>query len=560
MATRGTTIDLLEEYVLLLDLLDEESFRARAFANAARQLTLSTATLDELLIGNRLKMVKGVGPAVEQAIRAIAEEGTFAELEQVRDRVPAGVLDLMRVDGLGPKKARTLWRDAKITSLDELEAAILAGSLTKLSGFGGKTLDKFSASLAFLRTIGKRRLRHHAKSVAAELTDQLTAIPGVLSVTFCGSLRRNCETIGDLDCLVCASTDALAGVKEQIAALDSVAWLSCETPIWSGQVKSGMDVELSVCTPDELGTKLVLATGSKPHVADLLARQNPLPLCATEEELYASLGLRVVPPPLREEGVRLRTLEESDYPRSVEREDLRGILHVHSTYSDGRHTIRQMAEAMMLRGYEFLGIADHSRSAAYAGGLTPDRVLEQWEEIDYLNDELAPFRILKGTECDILPDGSLDFEDGLLRGFDFVVASIHQGFHMSRDEATSRLCRALENPHVDILGHSTGRLLLKREGYPVDHERLLVCAADNGKSIELNSSPHRLDLDWRWFARALELGIPIPLNPDAHSMDGLDEVEYGLELAAKGPIPKELCPSAWSADEFLTWCQSHPNR
>lgn len=555
--TRYDLIALFEEYVLLLDLLDEESFRAKAFANAARQLSLVTATLEELLVGNRLSMVKGVGPSIAEAIHEVVATGSFRDLNSVRERVPAGVLMLMRVDGLGPKKARTLWRDAKIESLADLEAAIESGALTKFSGFGGKTQDKFRASVAFLKTIGNRRLRHHAKQAADALTEEISQLPGVRSVHFCGSLRRNMETIGDLDCIVCAEADQQHALREQLTNIASIKWNSLEDVLWQGHLVTGMEIELSVCTPNELGARLVQATGSKPHIAELLSRAGALKSAATEEEIYNSLGLRWVPPALREVGLKLRTLSEPDYPRAVERSDLRGILHVHSTYSDGHHTIRQMAEAMMQRGYEFLGIADHSKTAAYAGGLTPDRVLAQWEEIDYLNDELAPFRILKGTECDILPSGELDFDDGLLRGFDFVVASIHQGFQMTREEATDRLCRALENPHVDILGHSTGRLLLKREGYPVDHERLLACAAEHGKSIELNCSPHRLDLDWRWFGKAIELGIPIPLNPDAHAMDGLDEVEYGLELAAKGPITPELCPSAWSAEQFLSWCNSH---
>lgn len=558
--TRGEVVALLEEYALLLDLLDEEAFRARAFANAARQLTQVSATLEELLIGSRLKMVKGVGAAIEQAIRDIAESGTFTELERARDRVPPGVLDLMRVDGLGPKKARVLWREAHISSLEELDSAIMAGKLSALSGFGGKTLEKFRASIAFLQTIGKRRLRHHAKRIAAALTEQILALPHVDSVHFCGSLRRNCETIGDLDCVVCASREHHKTSRELISRIDAITWNNKDGEIWSGRTTEGMDIELSVCAPDELGTRLVLATGSRTHVAELLRRAGELPNSPTEEQLYGMLGLQFVPPALREQTTEPRLLGEPTYPCPVEKKDIRGILHIHSNYSDGHHSIRQMAEAAMLRGYEYIGIADHSKSAAYAGGLSTDRVMEQWEEIDYLNDELAPFRILKGTECDILADGSLDYDDGLLRGFDYVVASIHQGFHMSEDEATTRLCRALENPHVDILGHATGRLLLRREGYPVNHEKLLECAAEYGKSIELNTNPHRLDLDWRWFKRAIELEIPIPLNPDAHAADGLDDIEYGLDLAAKGPITQALCPSAWSAHEFLQWCQTHPHR
>lgn len=554
--TRGDVIALLEEYATLLGLLNEDEFRARAFANAARQLESVGATLDELMVGDRLAMVRGVGPAVAQAIREIAVQGTFADLETTRARVPGGVLDLMKVDGLGPKKARTLWQEVGIDSLAALEAAILEGRLNKVSGFGGKTLDKFRASLEFLKTVGRRRLRHHALAAADVLRDEILMIPGVDFVYFCGSLRRNCETSGDLDCIVCAEPGAHAHVRDALSRIEGVTWDYLDGDIWQGRERGNMEVELSVCAPHELGTRLVLATGSKPHLKALRERGEII-TASTEEEVYAALGLAFVPPPLREEGLPLRTFQQGAYPLPVLRDDLRGMLHVHTTYSDGVHTVRQMAEAAMARGYEYIGICDHSQVAAYARGLTPERLYQQWDEIDELNSELAPFKILKGTECDILPDGRLDYDDLILSRFDFVVASIHSSFQMSVEQATERVCGALRNPHVDILGHSTGRLLLKREGYPLDHEAVLQCAAEHGKAVELNTSPHRLDLDWRWFKRAIELGVPIPLNTDAHAADGLDEVQFGLDLAAKGPIPKDLCPSAWSAAQFLDWCKSN---
>jgi DNA polymerase (family 10) len=277
----------------------------------------------------------------------------------------------------------------------------------------------------------------------------------------------------------------------------------------------------------------------------------------SEAELYAALGLAVVPAPLREANLELRKLEAGNYPEPVKLSDFRGILHNHTTASDGHNTLREMAEAMIDMGYEFLGIADHSQVAAYANGLTPARVRQQWEDIDTLNKELAPFRILKGTEVDILADGSLDYDDELLAGFDYVVASIHSGFKMSVEAATDRLCRALENPHVDILGHPTGRLLLRRDGYEIDHDKIIACAAEHGKAIELNANPQRLDIDWRWLKRCIELEVPVPINPDAHSITGLRDIRFGVEVAAKGPLPARLCPSCWSADEFLDWCRSH---
>lgn len=303
--TRADVVALLEEYATLLDLINEDEFRAKAFANAARQLDAVSVTLDELMVGDRLSKVRGVGASVAQAIREAAESGTFADLENARARVPSGVFDLMKVEGLGPKKARTLWKEANVASLADLEAAIAAGTLTKFSGFGGKTVEKFRASLEFLKKTGGRKLRHQAKAAAVDIEESLRLIPGVLSAHFCGSLRRCMETVGDLDCIVCADPAQHDTVKKSILALGVVEWTSTEDQIWSGKHSSGMDVELSVCAPDELGTRLVLATGSKLHVAELQSR-GEIPIAATEEDVYRSLNLQVVPPALREENLVLR--------------------------------------------------------------------------------------------------------------------------------------------------------------------------------------------------------------------------------------------------------------
>ncbi|MBL0060636.1 MAG: DNA polymerase/3'-5' exonuclease PolX [bacterium] len=554
--TRAEVVSLLAEYSVLLDVLGEDNFRAQAFANAARQLESVKTPLDELLLGKQLLQVRGIGASVVQAIQESAEKGTFADLEIARARVPIGVLYLMKLEGLGPKKARALWKDAKIQSLDDLEIALETGVLTDLPGFGGKTIEKFRVGLKFLKAMVARRLRPVAKYSEGKLKEYFLSLPQILSVHFCGSLRRGCETIGDLDCVICAETFSHQSLRAQLSDSSEIHWISQSGDIWSGKHSSGIEIELSFATPMDLGTKLILATGSKPHIAEIESRGTIL-IAGTEEEVYKGLGLAFVPPPLREGGLKLRTIHDEPYSQAITQKDLRGILHVHTTYSDGHDTLRKMAETMIKHNYEFLGIADHSKLAVYADGLTPERVVDQWKEIEYLNSVLAPFRILKGIECDILPDGRMDFDDALLEDFDFVIASIHSSFKMTMEQETDRLCRALENPHVDILGHPTGRLLLKREGYPIDHERVLTCAAQNGKAIELNCNPQRLDLDWRWFARALELKIPIPLNPDAHSISALKDIENGIELAAKGPIPVNLCPSAWSADEFLEWCNSH---
>jgi DNA polymerase (family X) len=565
--TRQEAAAALRNYTVLLDLLDEDPFRARAFENAARMLEMQTESLDVLIAENRLSTIRGIGKGVATAILELSQRGTFSDLETAQQKVPTGVIELLRVEGLGPKKARTLWNDAQITSLAALENAIEAGLIEKLPGFGVKTAQKFRAGLAFLKTVEGRHWRHHAHRAAESLRESLQSVAGVDEVFFGGSLRRGSETVGDLDVLIVAETGRSEALRNSIAALISVNWTETGA-FFRGRLFSGFDVELSIAEPDKAAVRKVLATGSKEHVHALKTRAASLGIAldprdcgkllqvGNEAEVYAALKLAFVPPALRE-GANSSFPAGTIFPEPVALEQIRGIFHCHTTASDGHHTLRELAVAMIERGYEFLGIADHSQSAAYARGLTPDRVRAQWCEIDALNEELAPFRILKGTEADILPDGKLDFDDDLLAGFDFVIASIHSGFNMTEDEATNRLCRALENPHVDILGHPTGRLLLERNGYPVNHEQLIACAAQNGKAIELNCNLHRLDLDWRYLAQAEAHHVPVPLCPDAHHIDGLWDICWGVELAAKGPLTAKNCPNTWRADQFLNWCGEH---
>ncbi len=568
--TAREAADILRHYALLLDLLNDDSFKARAFTNAARALDEELRTIEQLIAQHLLSSIKGIGKGVESALHELAQRRTFSDLEHAQSKVPSGVIELLRVQGLGAKKARVLWQQANITSLEELETAIRGGTLPSLPGIGAKTLDNFLESIEFIRGVAGRHHRHFAVREMLALRSDLERISGIRAIYFGGSLRRGNETVGDLDVLVIAKRDSIADVRKSIQSAAGVAWKSTSGELWSGVTANNFPVELSVEPPEEACARIVLMTGSKEHYRALkeYAAQRGFQLTnggltdpsgssvklRTEGDVYRALSLEPVSPALRETAQTLVSLGNVRFPQPVARCDFRGILHNHSTYSDGLNTIRELAEAMIAKGYEYLGIADHSQAAAYAGGLSPQRVQEQWQKIDALNRELAPFRILKGTEVDILPDGRLDFDDDLLAGFDYVVASIHSKFQMTEEEATDRLCRALENPHVDILGHPTGRLLLQRKGYDINHERVIECAAVNHKAIELNCNPYRLDLDWRWLARCEELGVPVPINPDAHSIAELNHVRYGVDVAAKGPLTAANCPSTWSADEFLTWC------
>ena len=570
--TSQDAAEILHRYALLLELTEEESFRARVFANAARMLEQESDSLEMLIAKQRLGSIKGIGKSVESVLLELSAQGTFRELQEVEKKVPSGVFDLLRIEGLGVKKAKVLWQQANVTSLDDLETAIRGGTLTSLPGIGAKTLDKFLASIEYLREMSKRHHRHFAVREALTLRHALKTIAGVRSIYFGGSLRRGCETVGDLDVLVIAERDAVKLVEDLVRQFDVVTWSDTSGELWQGKTANGFPVELSVVPPEQACARLLLMTGSKSHYHALqqFASERGFTLSyealtnstggrislRSENDVYTALGLEPVPPALRENADTLVPRGSRVFPIPVRRRDFRGILHNHSTYSDGLNTIREMADAMIAKGFEYIGIADHSQVAAYAGGLPPAKVREQWVEIDDLNRELAPFQILKGAEVDILPDGRLDFDDELLGQFDYVVASIHSKFQMTEDEATERLCRAMANPHVDIVGHPTGRLLLQRKGYAIDHERVIQCAAKYGKAIELNCNPYRLDIDWRWLARCEELHVPVPINPDAHSIVELNHIRYGVDVAAKGPLTAANCPSTWSADGFLTWCQT----
>jgi len=558
--------ETLELFATLLELTEENPFRARAYASAARALESLEEPWEDLASSGRIAETKGIGKGIAATLKELAEAGTFSQLDELRTKVPDGVLDLLRVPGLGTKKARTLWRDLNIASLGQLEFACRVNHLIDLPGFGLKTQEKFLEGIAFLRKAEGRHLRHHALAAAAAFEEAVHSFSGIQKVIFAGSLRRGLETIGDLDVIIQAPREKHSKLRREFAGFLRVID-SKEKRVLAGRTENGFQIEVSICDAASLPLTLLFATGSKEHIEKLSQRAKKRGVnlkenaegssFSSEDDIYHALGLAPIPPELREGRDEIEKAAKGPFPALLDAEDLRGILHVHTTGSDGRATLREIAKASQDRGFQFVGIADHSQVAAYAGGLSPERVREQWNEIDKLNAQLAPFRILKGTEVDILTDGSLDFDDELLAGFDFVVASIHSGFRMTEQAATARLCRALENPHVDILGHPTGRLLLARDGYPVNMEAVIECAARHGKGIEMNCSPYRLDLDWRHLKTAEEAGVPVPLCPDAHDVEGLWDIFLGMQVARKGPLSAKACPSTWTVDEFLAWTASH---
>lgn len=550
---------VLAEIAVLSEVLGENPFRARAFAQAARTLETSAADLEALAREGRLTEIPGVGEGIAQAVRELVEEGRSSLHARLREAVPPGLYEVMRVPGLGTKRVRTLFAELGIDSLDALEEAARGGRIAKLSGFGAKTEAKVLEGIAFARMARGRRRYPEAMEAAAALVEWLRAAPEVAAAEIAGALRRRMEVTDAID-LVAASTDAAA----TLAAFRALGGASGFDPVGGGgdaeraeaRLADGVAVRLRCVAPERFVAAMVWETGSEGHREALAKRAKakrmrlgpdglararaavPLP---DEEALYAALGLAYVPPELREGWGEVEAAASGGIPRLVETEDLRGTFHCHTTYSDGKATLAEMAEAARAKGWEYLGIADHSRSAGYAGGLSSAAVRKQHAEIDAWNRAHGgkrkgrpAFRLFKGTESEILADGSLDYDDALLGSFDYVVASVHSGFRIGEREMTERMVRAVSHPRVTMLGHATGRLLLSREGYEVDVRAVIDAAAEHGTAIEINADPRRLDLDWRHVRYAAERGVLVPINPDAHSTRALDNVAYGVGMARKG--------------------------
>jgi len=543
---------ILDEMGTLLELQGESAFRCNAYHNAARAIEKLDANLGDLVARNELKGIPGIGEGMQEKIKELFHTGRLQAYEQLRAATPPGMLEMLRVPGLGPKKVKALHDELKIDGLAALKEACDLGKVAQLRGFGDKTQQKIVEGLAFLDKTGQRFLLADALRLAEPLLDRLRALPEVQRAELCGSLRRRRETIGDLDILV--SSRHPSAVSAAFVALPGVARVVAQGDTRSSIVlENGLACDLRVVSDESFPFALHYFTGSKDHNIALRARAQEFGLklneyglegpkrtvkCKTEADLFAALGLAYIPPELREHTGELEAAAAHTLPQLIELSDLQGTFHCHTTWSDGRNSLEQMARAAQERGLKYLGIADHSKSLTVANGLTPARVRKQHAEIDALNEKLEGIRLLKGTECDILPDGSLDYDDALLESFDYVVASVHSHFNQSKEEMTARIIRAIEHPRVTMLGHATGRLLLRREGYKVDLEKVLKAAANCGAMIEINAQPDRLDLDWIHCKHAKALGITLVINPDAHGTAELGFLRYGVDVARRGWLEK----------------------
>jgi DNA polymerase (family 10) len=557
-------ISVLLEMADLMEIESENPFRPRSFRAAARALEALPGDFAALLASGRLREVRGVGDSIAKEIEEITAHGESMRHRELVAAVPEGVRSMLAVPGLGPKKVRALWQRLGITGLDLLEAACRDGKVAELAGFAEKSQQKVLEGIQYLRSVSGRFLFAEVEPLVERVLAHLATCAAVQRLEAAGSFRRRMETVKDLDFV--ASSAAPEAVSAHFLKLDGVADViahgSTKTSVRLG---SGIAVDLRLVSDEEFPYALCHFTGSREHNTALraLAKEKGLKLneyglfrgedllrCRDEAEIHAALGLAYMPPELRENRGEVELAAKGPLPDLVEESDLRGVLHVHTTYSDGANSLDEMVEAAKSRGLSYLGVADHSQSAFYAGGLKEKDVLRQHEEIDRLNAKLRGFRIFKGIESDIRADGSLDYPPEVLDRFDFVVASLHSSLSQPREEMTQRVLRALSDPHTTILGHATGRLLLRREGVALDLDRVLEAAAAEGVAVEINANPQRLELDWRYGPRARELGVVTSINPDAHSTAGIADMRYGVGIARKAGFGPLSVLNAWSAEEF----------
>jgi DNA polymerase (family X) len=555
--TREEMAVVLEEIALLLELKDENPFKVRAYRQGAETVRNFDGDIVRLAAEDGLKGVKGIGEALRDKLRELATTGGLRFHQELRAGFPEGLFALFGLQGLGPKKVKALHESLGVGSVADLRAACEAGKVAALPGFGAKTQAKIIEAIALHESSAGIYLLGDVTPLVGRFLDTLRLHPEVTRVAVAGSFRRAKETVRDLDFLVETREGAL--VCEDFTTLPEVAEvIACGETKASVRLANGIQCDLRAVSNAQFPFALQYFTGSKEHNVALrsLALRKGCSLneygftptggeveapeeIREERDIYRFLGMDFIEPELRENRGEIEAAGEGTLPRLVALENLRGTFHNHTTASDGRHTLREMADEAMDLGLQYLGIADHSKSTVVANGLDEERLLAQVEEIRVMNREFDGFRLFAGSEVDILRDGTLDFTDEILARLDYCVASVHSLFNLTEDGMTRRICRAMENPHVTMLGHLAGRLLLKRDGYAVNHAAVIDCAAETRTVIELNCNPQRLDMDWRWWKRARDKGVLCAINPDAHSTSGLHHLGIGARLARKGWLQRQ---------------------
>jgi DNA polymerase (family 10) len=551
---RKSAAKALREIGRLLEVAGENPHRVRAFHGASRAVEGAEEDLDSLVASGRVLELKGVGRSTAAVLEDLAAGRRPQALAEAEEKVPPGVRDILMVPGLGPKKVRTIWRDLGVENTGELEYACRENRLVELKGFGPKTQERVLDALRFMGRARERRLMHQAAAHSDELVSILSGRPDVSSVAVAGEVRRRSETVGGLALVV--NLDGAGDPAEAARSLGAAEEVADGR--WTVVFDDGIPAELWFCPPWDGADALIRATGSEDFVEALRSRGSSAAsrgieiTGGDEAAVFERFGVPWIPPELRDDPGWLARAVANGVPALVEAADIRGVLHNHTTDSDGAASLEEMAAAAADKGWTFFGVADHSPAAFYANGVDAARLREQWARADAWNRAHPELRIVKGLEADILPDGRLDIPDGCESGLDYVVASVHSSFRLDEETQTQRLIAAVRHPACRVLGHPTGRLLLARPGYAVDLERIFAACVECGVAVEVNASPYRLDLDSTWARRALDVGLKLAVNPDAHSIEGLDDVEWGLAVVRRAGATRDDLVNCMDIDDFFS--------
>jgi DNA polymerase (family 10) len=555
---------ILEEIGTLLEITGESPFKCRAYFTGARVIEQLEGDLSAWVDSGRLKEIRGIGKALASKITELVTTGRLEYYERLKASVPPGLVEMLRIPQLGPKKIKALYDGLGISSVRELEYACKENRLIDLPGFGLKTQENILQGIELIKRFRGQYLYSEVISIARGFIDTLNNYQNINRLSIAGSLRRRKETVGNID--IVAALDDSKGLIEYLTHLGEIEEVVIQDHTKCDiSLKIGLRVNLWIVKDQVFPFTLHYLTGSRGHNSTLARKAREIGFeispeglfyhgksvsCREEEDIYTALGLGYIPPELREDTGEIEAAAQGNLPQLLELNDIKGIFHIHSNYSDGRMSLEEIAHYVQDKGLQYVGISDHSQSAQYAHGLKIADLERQHREIDHLNKSLQSIRLLKGIEVDILPDGSLDYEDAVLAQFDFVIAAVHSRFRMSQEEMTNRIIRALSHPQVTILAHPTGRLLLARDPYPVDIYKVVDAAAKFGKLIEINASPYRLDLDWRLCKYAKEKGVRLCIGPDAHGLEGLEDTIYGVNVARRGWLGPDRVINSLSIQEI----------